>query len=65
MAKNKDRTGYRGFREFYDNYDDEIPKKKRHSEKKGRVKSKIKEKLEQIDLNNLDDEDFDELEDYI
>lgn len=65
MAKNKDRAGYRGFREFYDNYDDEVPKKKRLNEKKGRAKSKIREKLDQIDLNNINDEDFDDLDDYI
>ena len=63
MAKNKDRGNSRGFREFYENYDEEFPKKKR-LDKKGRTKTKIREKLDHIDLNNLNDEDFDDLEDY-
>lgn len=63
MGKSKDRDNYRGFREFYDNYDGEFFKKKR-LDKKGRTKTKIREKLEHIDINNLNDEDFDDLEDY-
>lgn len=64
MAKSKNRDTYRGFREFYESYDEEIPKKKRLAEKKGRSRAKITEKLQRIDINNINDEDFDDLEDY-
>lgn len=64
MAKSKNRDTYRGFREFYESYDEEIPKKKRLAEKKGRSRAKIAEKLQRIDINNINDEDFDDLEDY-
>jgi len=64
MAKSKNRDTYRGFREFYDSYDGEIPKKKKLAEKKGRGRAKITEKLQHIDINNINDEDFDDLEDY-
>ena len=64
MARNKNKDSYRGFREFYDSYDEEIPKKKKLAEKKGRARSKINEKLQHIDINNINDEDFDDLEDY-
>jgi len=64
MARSKNRDTYRGFREFYDSYDGEIPKKKKLAEKKGRGRAKITEKLQHIDINNINDEDFDDLEDY-
>ena len=64
MARSKNRDTYRGFREFSDSYDGEIPKKKKLAEKKGRGRAKITEKLQHIDINNINDEDFDDLEDY-
>jgi len=64
MAKSKNRNSFRGFREFYDEYDDQVPKKKRVNQKR-RAKTKIRETLEQIDINNLDEENFDDLEDLL
>lgn len=63
MGKSKSRNSYRGFREFYDEYDDLVPKKKRLNSKR-KNKTKIREKLEQIDINNLDDDRLEELEDF-
>jgi hypothetical protein len=63
MGKSKSRNSYRGFREFYDEYDDLVPKKKRLNSKR-KNKTKIREKLEQIDINNLDDDRLEDLEDF-
>lgn len=62
MAKSKNTSDFRRFREFYDDYDEGTNKKKVQENK--RPRSKVRDILNHIDLENLNDEDFYDLEDY-
>ena len=63
MSKtNKDKKSFQGFREFY--ADDDKPKKKPSSiRESSKDKMRIKERIKNINVKQLQDEDFDE-DDY-
>jgi hypothetical protein len=60
MSKSdKSKSKYRGFREFYEEYDDDKPRKKNVPDVKG-DRMKVKNKLRNFDPKNFSEEDFDD-----
>lgn len=60
MSKtDKSKNKYRGFREFYEEYDEEKPRKKSVPDVKG-DRMKVKNKLRNFDPKNFSEEDFDD-----
>lgn len=60
MSKTEKSKGkYRGFREFYEEYDEDKPKKKNAPDPK-KDRMKVKTKLRNFDPRNFSEEDFDD-----
>jgi hypothetical protein len=55
----KSKNKYRGFRQFYEEYEDDKPKKKGVPDNKG-SRLKLKHKLRNFDHKNFSEEDFDD-----
>jgi hypothetical protein len=60
MAKTK---RYTNFREFYE--DETRPKKMKPVNESKKTKDKFRKQFNNVDPNELDEEDFDEIDDYL
>lgn len=65
MSKTGNSSKYQGFRQFYEEYNDDKPRiKKPKNTDAGRMKNKLENKLKRIDLKSISEDEYDEFSDF-
>ena len=64
MSKTGNKNKVQGFREFYEERDEDRSRGKKPKGDQGRMKHKLQNKLKRLDPRNMSEEDFDEFDDF-